>query len=121
MLLCTVAPLTSGAVQAQSPAPVGVQRLSEASALRSVNTPLAGTRAASGPLGGDRFEHAVWGAAIGGVLGVVVGYYHGKHADAQCSSECGGGRIEVLVDPPLFGLFGSVIGAVVGYALPGGG
>lgn len=119
LFLCAVEPVRTGALQAQRPEPVGVQRISDEAALGArliARGPVM--RSPSDSLGVDRAERAVWGAAIGGVIGVAVGYHRGKVADDRCGSECGGPKgLGPLVVGAVFGLVGSALGAIVGYVL----
>lgn len=123
LFLCCIEAAAGGALRAQVVAPVGVRPRpspNTAAVQTTLTWSIFARPSTSDSPGTDRMRHAVIGAAIGAVAGVAIGYHHGKVEDARCSSECGGPRIATLVDPPLFGLLGGAIGAVVGYVFPTG-
>lgn len=107
-------------LQAQRMAPVGV-RLSTGNWVAGRSTPplhFTVRRLAADSRDAERARHAVIGTAVGALAGVALGYHRGKIADASCSSECGGPRIATLIDPPIYGLLGAAVGAIIGYWLP---
>lgn len=120
LVCCVIQPFAARPLQAQRVAPVGARPLTEGVLPGKIAAPLgiAVRRAPSDSSRGDRVQHAVVGAAIGAVVGLGLGYYRGRMADADCSSECGGPRIATLVYPPLYGMLGGAIGALVGYVFP---
>ena len=120
VVLCTLALVAPGAVQAQRLAPVAARPLTAGYARVTTTSALSftGGRSPGDSEGVDRARHAVIGAALGAAVGIGVGYHRGRIADAACSGECGGPRVATLVYPPLYGLLGAAIGAAVGYVLP---
>ena len=123
VILCASSTLNTAGLSAQQSVPAGVHRSSslgrEAALAASVHPTVRVMSDSGGP---DRAQSAVLGAAIGGAVGIVLGYHHGKVDDARCGSECGGPRgIAPVADAFVFGLVGAALGAVVGYAFGRGG
>ena len=113
-------PLVMDTLRAQQAVPVGARRLSAEATTSHFDRSWQESVRWSAPDSSvvERMQHALWGAAIGGIVGIAVGYERGKASDRRCGSECGGPvGIAPLVEGVFFGLVGSALGAVVGYAL----